>query len=90
MRKTTKESVKSPKDVCVHIKSIHDLMFTVAKYFVGMTMLTVVPLMPIIRLVFQEQPSAFVLTFSNAMKTQQNPSCGAAVAVEGHCIERIE
>ena len=49
------------------------LIFIVAKDFAGMSLLTVVPVIPVNRLIFQEQPPAFVLTLSNATKTHQNP-----------------
>lgn len=49
------------------------LILIVAKGFAGMSLLTVVPVIPVNRLIFQEQPSAFVLTLSNATKTHQNP-----------------
>lgn len=59
------------------------LRFFFAKDFVGMRLLTVVPVIPVIRLTFQEQPSAFVLTLPDASKPQLPPPlCAAAVTVE--------
>lgn len=49
------------------------LIFIVAIGFAGRSLLTVVPVIPVNRLIFHEQPSAFVLTLSNATKTHQNP-----------------
>lgn len=59
------------------------LRFFAAKDFSGMSLLTVVPVIPVIRLTFQEQLSAFVLTLPDASKAQLPlPLCGAAVRVE--------
>lgn len=68
------------------------LRFFFAKDFVGMRLLTVVPVIPVIRLTFQEQPSAFVLTLPDASKPQLPPRC---VRLQwqwkrGHCINRID
>lgn len=49
------------------------LRFLVAKDIVGMNLLTVVPAIPVIRLTFQEQPPAFVLTLPDASKPQPPP-----------------
>lgn len=53
------------------------LRLFVAKGFAGMSLLTVVPVIPVIRLTFQEQPFAFVLTLPDAPKPQPlSPSVG--------------
>jgi len=52
-----------------------NLRFFVAKDFAGMSFLTVVAVIPVVRLTFQEQPSAFLFTLPGASKTEQPPSC---------------
>lgn len=51
------------------------LRFFVARDFAGTSLLTVVPVISVIRLTFQEQPSAFLLTLPDASKTQPPPPC---------------
>lgn len=58
------------------------LRIFVAKDFAGMSLLTVVPVISVIRLTFQEQYFAFVLALPDASKPQPLALRGAAVTME--------